>query len=632
MLAEERLITDPNEHRSVLEQAVKACRSAFCTVGIFSFCINLLVLTVPIYMIQVFDRVMTSRSEDTLLVLTVAAFLAFVIMASLEFVRSRMLVRIGLWLDAKLGPELFSATLGGAGGSRQRSMQSIRDLSNIRNFLTGAGIFAILDAPWVPLFIALIFIIHPTLGMTALVGALVMIFVACLNEVLTRGPLRAANTAAVASMSAGEIMVRQAEAAESMGMASTLSAWWRDQNARALGYQAVASDRAGSMMAVSKFVRLGLQVLILGLAALYVVREDLTIGGMIATSIMLSRALAPVEQSIGVWRNLLSARLAFQRIRDLLENFVPPAKRLVLPRPRGKLVVDKMAFVLDGADEPVFQNLAFTVNPGELLGITGPTGAGKSSLVRTLIGVAKPARGTVRLDGADIYDWNSDDLGSHIGYVPQVVELLPGTIHENIARFTDAPAEKVVEAARRAGIHDLVLRFPQGYDTVVGGLSDMLSVGTRQRVALARALFGEPQLVVLDEPYSNLDADGVQALMTAIQDLKRGGATTVIVAHRPSVMAHANRVMVLENGIGRVVERSKRADLTVLTNAGPPTPDTAPKPASKPAPKSTPAPAADDPPPAAAAPVDAAPAPSGDEKATSKPKSRKARKTEARAS
>jgi ABC-type protease/lipase transport system fused ATPase/permease subunit len=394
-------------------------------------------------------------------------------------------------------------------------------------------------------------------------------------------------------------------------------------------------------------------VLILGLAALYVVREDLTIGGMIATSIMLSRALAPVEQSIGVWRNLVSARLAFQRIREVLEGFVAPANRMVLPRPRGKLVVSKLAYALDGADEPVFQNLSFTVNPGELLGVTGPTGAGKSSLVRTLIGVSKPARGTVRLDGADIYDWNSDDLGRHIGYVPQVVELLPGTIHENIARFTDAPAEKVVEAARQAGIHDLVLRFPQGYDSVVGGLSDMLSVGTRQRVALARALFDDPQLIVLDEPYSNLDADGIQALMTAIQDLKRRGATTVIVAHRPSVMAHANRVMVLENGIGRVVERSKRADLTVLTNAGPAAPETAAKPASvptpntapKPVPQPAPAPAADDSEPtaaaapaddsgptAAAAPADAAPAPSNGRRARSKPKSRKARKAEAQAS
>ncbi len=560
---------------SLLHSVTRACRSAFVTVGAFSFCINLLVLTVPIYMVQLFDRVMTSRSEDTLLVLTLAAVTAFAVMAALDLIRSRMLVRIGLWLDGKLSPALFVATLAPAAGAG-RSTRCLRDLSQVRNFLTGAGMLTLMDTPWVPLFIGVIFILHPLLGLAAVVGGGLMMGLALLNEILTRAPLSDANAAAFRGMTAAESMVRQAETAEGMGMGKTLSEWWSAENARALHFQAVASDRAGLVMALSKFVRLVLQVLILGLAALFVVRQELSVGAMIAASIILSRALAPVEQSIGVWRSLVTARMAFRRVKDTLLRAAAESSQMLLPKPAGKLVVSKLGFIPEGVDEPVFSGLSFQVNPGELLGITGPTGAGKSTLVRLLLGVAKPVRGTVRLDGADVFAWNSDDLGRHVGYVSQVVELLPGTVRDNIARFSDAPPWQVVEAAKRAGIHELILQFPEGYDTVVGGPADRLSVGTRQRVALARALFGDPTLVILDEPYSNLDADGVTALIAAIQGLKARGATTVIVAHRPSILAHAERVLLLQDGCGKIVKKGARTNLRVFSGAD--------KPAGKPGP------------------------------------------------
>jgi len=549
---------------SVLSETMRSCRMAFASIGVFSLFINLLVLTVPVFMVQVFDRVMTSRSEDTLLVLCLAALMSLSVMALLDIVRSRMLVRIGLWIDGRLGPELFSASLSPSVLSQERSMQRLRDLSTVRNFLTGATVFALLDAPWVPLFIALIYVLHPTLGFAATLGAVALFALAIINEMVTRNPLRQATAAAMASLNAAETMVRHAETAGGMGMSGMLANWWSVRNARALQLQAEASDRAGLIVSLSKFVRLALQIIILGIAAFLVVNEQVSVGAMVAASIILTRALAPVEQSIGTWRGLVAARAAFDRIRQTMAVAEADRDRMPLPRPQGNLVVSKLSLTPPGADDPVFTDVSFDAAPGEILGITGPSGAGKSTLVRMLIGVVKTDSGKVRLDGADVYNWRADDLGRHVGYVPQVVEMLPGTIRENIARFTNAQPERVIEAAQRAGVHELILALPDGYDTIVGGGDDLLSVGARQRIALARALFGDPQLLILDEPYSNLDAEGVTALVSALEDLKARGRTIVIVAHRPSILAHADRVLMLQDGAAKLVEKSRRANLKLL--------------------------------------------------------------------
>ncbi|MCP5367897.1 MAG: type I secretion system permease/ATPase [Hyphomicrobiales bacterium] len=546
---------------NILKEVVGACRRAFVTVGAFSFFINVLVLTVPLYMVQVFDRVMTSHSTDTLLVLTVAAIAALTVMAMLDLVRSRMLVRVGVWLDDRLGPRVFGAALGkGRRGAGQAS-QGIRDLGQVRGFLTGAGIFAVLDAPWVPLFVALIFILHPTLGLVAMLGGGALFGLAFLNDRLTRTPLDAAGAAAQRNLAAAEVMGRQADAIEGLGMVPALTKWWAERNRQALDLQAQASDRAGLIVAASKLTRLALQILMLGLAALFVVRGELTVGAMIAASIILTRALAPVEQSIGVWRSLQSARASFARIKEDLARDGAQAEAVTVPRPKGHLLVEKAVFAPGGPDAPVFADVSFDVQAGQILGITGPSGAGKSSLARMLVGVDRPAKGTVRLDGLDVFAWKAEDLGRHVGFVPQVVELLPGTVRDNIARFTDAAPEAVFKAAEAAGIHDAILKLPQGYDTPVGGPSDILSVGMRQRVALARALFGEPQLLIMDEPYSNLDADGMTAFITVIESLRARGATVVVVAHRPSVLARTDRVLLLQNGQARVVEKRKQARL-----------------------------------------------------------------------
>jgi len=564
---------------SVLDGAVRACRRSFVGIGAFSFVINALVLTVPVYMIQVFDRVMTSRSLDTLLVLTIAALLAFAVMAVLDIIRSRMLVRIGVWLDITLGRQLLAEAFG---GGRDGSAQAVRDLAQVRGFLTGPGIFAILDAPWVPLFVALVFLLHPVLGLTALIGAGALFALAYANEVATRGRLTSANAAWSDAIGSAETVARQSESVAGLGMIGMTAARWANAGAHAVAAQAEASDRAGVFSALGRFIRLALQIVVLGLAASLVVGGEITPGAMIAASIMIARALAPVEQAIGIWRQLVGARSAFGRVRTALERAAGQGPWMPLPRPEGRLEIADIAYTPSGAEAPLFENLTVTVKPGEMLGVTGPSGAGKSTLARMLVGVAVPDRGRVRLDGVDLASWPADERGRHIGYVPQCVELLPGTVGENIARFTDAPPEAIIEAAQRARLHELIIRLPNGYDTRVGGPSDLLSAGARQRVALARALFGDPRLLIFDEPYSNLDTAGVEALVAAIVDARAAGAAVIMVAHRPSILAHADAVLRIEDRATQLVTRNRPTPLSVVP-ATEPTVDgeTAEKPAPR---------------------------------------------------
>lgn len=550
---------------SPLDEIVSACRRALVGIGGFSFVINLLMLTVPIYMIQVFDRVMTSRSQDTLWLLSVAALAAFALMGLVELVRSRLLVRMGVWMDRRLTPPLLSAALGGAAGGAGAG-QVLRDLAQVRGFVTGPGVFPLLDAPWFPLFIAFIFLMHPVLGAIAVAGAALLLMLAVVNDRATRGPLASANTAQAETMAILDVMTRQRDAIAALGMASALTTASSAAGWRVVTAQALASDRAGACLALSRFFRLGLQIVILAVAAMFVIHDQLTAGAMMATSIMFGRALAPVEQAVGVWRQFIDARLAFGRLRAALatgETGAPTAA-MALPRPTGALSIERASCSAPGAREPLFQTLSLTLAAGEMLGVIGPSGAGKSTLARLLVGLAAPQSGCIRLDGVDVHAWSSADLGRHIGYVPQCVELVPGTVAANIARFTDAAPAEVVAAARAAGIHELVLQLPHGYDTIIGGPFDLLSAGTRQRLALARALFGDPAFLVLDEPYSNLDAAGLKALMAALQGARARKVTTVIIAHRPSVLAAADTVLLIEGGKAKVIDRETRAKLSVV--------------------------------------------------------------------
>ncbi|MCB2100356.1 MAG: type I secretion system permease/ATPase [Rhodobacterales bacterium] len=547
-----------------LTDATGAVKRAFVTVGLFSFVLNLLVLAVPFYMIQVFDRVMSSHSRDTLAVLTLGAVVALVAMAALDLVRARILVRMGQWLDARLASPVFRAALHGDDGG-QGAADRVRDLGRVRGFLTGTGIFAILDAPWVPLFVGLIFVLNPVLGLVALAGAVALFGLAYLNDRLTREPLAQATHAARGALAVAGLVGRQADTVRALGMETGLATRWARDNARALDLQARASDRAGLVVSAARFLRLLLQVGLMGLAALLVISGQLSIGAMIAASIILGRALAPVEQAMGTWRGLQAARAAHDRLRRTLEGGRSAKAMATVPDPQGHLDVDGLAFQPVAGHDPVFRGVTFAVEPGSILGVTGASGVGKTTLARMLVGARRPDHGTVRLDGADVAAWSDDALGPHVGYLPQDVELIPGTVRDNIARFTDATPEAVFSAARAAGLHEAILRLPQGYDTPVGGNRDLLSAGMRQRIALARALFGNPRFLVLDEPYSNLDADGVSALTSAMDGLKASGASIVIVAHRPSILARADRVLVLEGGRARLVEKTRRADLTVLS-------------------------------------------------------------------
>ena len=551
----------------LLDGAMAACRRAFLTVGMFSFVINLMMLTVPLYMIQVFDRVMTSRSGDTLLVLTLAALVAFVVMAVLDLVRSRMLVRIGVWLEARLGGAVFVAALRPGSRYGGNSPQAVRDLAHVRGYLTGAGVLPLLDAPWVPVFVALVFVIHPLLGAIALIGAILLFAVAVLNELATRAPLAAANHAHAETMAAVETMSRHGDSIEALGMAPAMTTWWATRSRRTVAEQMLASDRAGSLAAVGRFLRMALQIAILAFAAMLVIGDQLTAGAMIATSIMLARALAPVEQAVGGWRQLVNARTAFGRLREALRRVETTPKRTAMPRPKGALVLEAVTHAPPGADDPLFRDLSLAVAPGEMLGVFGPSGAGKSTLVRMLVGLIAPDRGRVRLDGADVRDWPAEELGRHVGYVPQLPELLPGTVLENIVRFSGSPPRRAIEAAKRAGIHELILRLPAGYDTMIGGSHDLLSAGARQRVALARALFRDPHLLVLDEPYSSLDGQGADALMLALRQAKARGAVIVVVAHRASILGQADRVLHIEGGAWRVIDKAALARLSVVRPA-----------------------------------------------------------------
>jgi ATP-binding cassette, subfamily C, type I secretion system permease/ATPase len=540
----------PSVHPDLAE-ALRECRRAFGSVALFSGVVNLLMLAGPLYMLQIYDRVLSSRSVPTLIALSVFLVGAYAFQGALDLIRSRVVVRSATVLDQRLALAVHGAVIRLAVTSRHPGdgPQPVRDLDQIRAFLTGAGPIAIVDLPWVPVFLTICFLIHPWLGVASLVGAIALFTMTLLTERASRAPAK------VVAQDAGrrQIMVeaqrRGGETIMAMGMAGALAQRWAGVNNRYIAAVARLSDVAGGFGSASKVLRLLLQSVILGLGAYLVIRQDMTAGAMIAASIMMGRALAPIETAIANWRAFIAARQSITRLSEALIRAAPKREVTALPRPARSLDVEHVAVVAPGGTKPVVANVRFALKTGQALGIIGPSGAGKTSLVRALVGIWRPAKGCVRLDGATLDQWDPDLLGQHVGFISQTVELFDGTISENIARMSVKPdADAVLRAARAAGAHELILRLPNGYDTSIGEGGEALSGGQRQRIALARALYGDPFLVVLDEPNSNLDTEGELALRQAIANLKTRGAIVVLIAHRPSVLAVCDHILVLANG------------------------------------------------------------------------------------
>jgi PrtD family type I secretion system ABC transporter len=534
-----------------LAGALRDCRRAFASVALFSGVVNLLMLAGPLYMLQVYDRVLNSRSVPTLIALSLLLVSAYAFQGALDLIRSRVVVRSAALLDQRLALAVHGAVIRLAVALPQRAEgpHPVRDLDQIRAFLTGAGPIAIVDLPWVPAFLLICFLIHPWLGVAATAGGALLFTMTLLTERASRDPARVAAREAGTRSIMVEANRRSGETIVAMGMAGALAQRWSGINNRYIAANARLSDVAGSFGSVSKVLRLLLQSMMLGLGAYLVIRQELTAGAMIAASIMMGRALAPIETAIANWRAFVAARQSIARLSEVLARTASKRDATTLPRPARSLDVEHVTVVAPGGTTPIVASVRFGLKAGEALGIIGPSGAGKSSLVRTLVGVWRPAKGSVRLDGAALEHWDPDLLGQHVGFVSQTVELFDGTITENIARMSVAPDhDAVLRAARAAGAHDMILRLPSGYDTGIGESGTMLSGGQRQRIALARALHGDPFLVVLDEPNSNLDNEGEAALHQAILDLKARGAIVVLIAHRPSVLAVCDRILLLANG------------------------------------------------------------------------------------
>ncbi|TXI95201.1 MAG: type I secretion system permease/ATPase [Burkholderiaceae bacterium] len=535
-----------NEIADVLAQF----KGTFKTLAVFSAIINMLMLVPSLYMLQVYDRVLQSRNEMTLLMITLLMLLAYAVMSTLEFIRSFILIRAGAKLDMKLNKRIYTAAfeqnLKRGGGN---AGQALQDLTQIRQFLTGNGLFAFFDAPWFPFYLAVIFMFDIWLGVFATAGVIVMIGLAYLNEVVSKKPLSEANTMSIVSGNLATNNLRNAEVIEAMGMLPALMSRWFALHGRFLQLQAEASEKAGIVTAVSKFFRISIQSLVLGLGALLVIEGHMSPGMMIAGSILLGKATGPIDQLIGVWKQWSGVKSAYNRLNDLLAANPPRVAGMDLPKPKGAISVEAVVAAPPGAKVPVLRGINFALQPGDVLGVIGPSGSGKSTLARLLVGVWPAAQGHVRLDTADIFQWNKDQLGAHVGYLPQDIELFSGTVAENIARFGEVDSEKVIKAAKQAGVHDMILHFPHGYDTKLGDGGAGLSGGQKQRIALARAMYNDPSLLVLDEPNSNLDDVGEAALVEAVNYLRSIGKTIVLVTHRTSILGATTKLLLLRDGV-----------------------------------------------------------------------------------
>ena len=537
-------------HENNLQVALKACKGSFLSVGFFSLFVNALMLAPTFYMIQVSGRVVPSSSTSTLIMLTLILTIMMLTLGSLEWVRSRIMVRISNRLDALLSRDIYRASFKKAlsTGGMDASAQSLNDLTSLRQFLTGNGLFAFFDAPWLPIYTAVMFLFHPWFGWMTVGSAVVLVVLAFLNHRYTGKALTEANQQSVRATLQTTKNLRNAEVIESMGMLDTLMTRWAVYQRRVLVLQSQASDKGGIITSISKTFRTWAQSIMLALGAYLVITHEINPGLLMAGSLLLGRALSPIDQMIGSWKGFVAARVQYGRLNDTLEKLNAEPQRMALPDPEGHIQVENLVIAPPGAKAAVIRNMSFVTPAGSIVGIVGPSAAGKSTLARALLGIWPPQHGTVRLDGADIAAWDKQKLGPHLGYLPQDIELFEGTISDNVARFGKIDPEKVVLAARVAGVHEMILQLPDGYDTVIGSEGINLSGGQRQRIGLARAIYGNPRLIVLDEPNSNLDDVGEKALAVALQKIKETGATVFIISHRPSILSRLDRIMVMNAG------------------------------------------------------------------------------------
>lgn len=544
-----RNATSATTARSELQHALDRCRSAFVGAGFFSLITNLLMLTGPLFMLQVYDRVLASRSVPTLVALIGLVAGLYVFLGILEFIRSRVLSRVGSQICQDLNPRTFNIWVTGGLAGRQTLGLPLHDLRSLRNFLSGSGPGALFDMPWVPVYLGILFLFHWTLGVVAAVGALIVLSLAVINEFLTRSTLDDAHRFQAQSNAFAEHCHRNAEAVVAMGMVQPVQGRWLSLQNRASSEQSLASDRVGGITAVSKSIRRFLQSAILAVGAVLAIQQLITPGVMIAASIIMGRALAPVDQAIGQWKGFVNARQAWSRLAALFDSVPATSRQTALPPPKGHLSVDNVIAKPPQGERPILEAVSFGLEPGQALGVIGPSASGKTTLARLLIGLWMPIRGSIRLDGATLDQWDPDQLGRHIGYLPQDIELFDGSVRDNIARLNDdASDEAVVQAATWAGAHEMILALADGYDTKIGDRGAVLSGGQRQRIGLARALFGNPALVVLDEPNASLDSAGDDALTVAIKGLRERQRTVVVMAHRPSAIAAVDMLLVLKDG------------------------------------------------------------------------------------
>lgn len=539
-----------SKKQSLLELTLRLGRPAIVSAAIFSLGVNILFLALPLYTTQVYSRVLTSGSLQTLFVITLITIFAFIVSEFLDFLQSRILAGFGTMLDQRVSGHIFAALFDGiVRRDAQAGAQALRDLDSFRQTITGPSIAVLFDVPWTPVYIIILLIIDPIVGLVCVIGALILLGLAILQDRLARPLILEANKEAVKGYAFTEAALRNAEVVRGMGMLGAIGEQWAKYRQNGMQHGTEASEVADRFGGAIKFFRNVIQVMIIGVGAVLILDNQISSGLLFANMILSSRALAPIDRIVSTWPTFVAAGNSFQRLNELLENYTPAQTATDLPRPAGRVTVEGLNYLLPDSGRLLLTNINFAVEPGEFLGVIGPSGAGKSTLARLLLGIHQPLNGAVRLDGSNVFGWSRNHFGRYIGYLPQDTELFAGTVRENIARFqTDVTDEEVIDAAKKANAHELIVRLPQGYDTELGAGGAVLSVGQRQRVGLARAMLRSPALVILDEPNANLDGEGEQALLMALREMKKAKQTVVVVSHKPSMLQDADKLLLLRDG------------------------------------------------------------------------------------